>query len=123
MEMPLGANIAAGPRATGAWTHWITARLLSKMRREPSNSCVVSLAKHRERPRVQYEEASRLELLVWFPVVDSVGRRHNASVWRDTWADNEIVYRLDGWQHLRPLDDDTFVTAEGEVLRRKPTDG
>ena len=63
-----------------------------------------------------------------FTVIDSQGERHTVSAWRamtqrSTVAGIEFVpvitqYKIDDWHSIERIDDNTFRTASGEVLRR-----
>ena len=63
-----------------------------------------------------------------FTVIDSRGDRHTVSAWRGmtqrlTAAGIEFVpvitqYRIDDWHTVERIDDNTFRTVSGEVVRR-----
>ena len=63
-----------------------------------------------------------------FVVIDSKGERHTVSAYRlmterSTLGGIEFVpviaeYKLDDWHSIERIDDTTFRTASGEVLRR-----
>ena len=63
-----------------------------------------------------------------FTVIDAQGERHTVSAWRamtqrSTVAGIEFVpviaqYKIDDWHSIERIDDTTFRTASGEVLRR-----
>jgi len=65
-----------------------------------------------------------------FMVVDSKGTQHTVSAYRamterSTSGGIEFVpvitqYKLDDWYSIERIDDATFRTASGEVLRRLP---
>ena len=65
-----------------------------------------------------------------FMVVDSKGEQHTVSAYRamterSTLGGIEFVpvitqYKLDEWYSIERIDDATFRTASGEVLRRVP---
>ena len=71
---------------------------------------------------------TRMLLIDQFRVVDSKGERHTVSAWRGmqqspTAAGVEFVpvvshYKVDGWHPLERIDENTFRTESGEVLRR-----
>jgi hypothetical protein len=63
-----------------------------------------------------------------FTVIDSEGERHTVSAWRGMTTRSTsngiefvpviVQYRVDDGHTIEPLDDTSFRTATGEILRR-----
>jgi hypothetical protein len=61
-----------------------------------------------------------MQLVDQFHGVDGTGDEHliEAYVQSPAMLGDPVVYRMDRWLVVEPVDDDSFVTANGDLLRR-----
>jgi hypothetical protein len=82
------------------------------------------------RERWKIAEGVQVRLLERFRARDSIGREHTITCYQDSYerptgvpgqletVDTVRVYQLNGGEEVQRVDDDTFLTEDGSVLRR-----